>query len=450
MVEQRLRRQARSCRQRGRADCLRTMKSSPFCLNASTGGGAPPPRRLFRTASQLFEVMSGFCSEPDSANSFLMIACVSTNQECSWPVDRMRRSVPSVSKPGRTRRLEPLALRVEPHRGRTGQDADAVVRPDRRPVLHAFGVVPHAVGVDDGRAGILRDGDHAAVDMVRHAGDHFLRRGPEPVGRPVAANQIVVAADAAGGDDDRTGMELEIASDAAARLLAALHRRRFQDLAGDAGDGAVGLDQPACPMAEFQCRPARARHARARGARTVRARPDRCPRSDGSAAPNCRGHAPGRRRARPSRRPETSACPCRAAMAASRRRRSRRRLRRPCAARDPRGRSNCAEPIQSCSASSRLSRMRMRRCSGLSTKNRPPSDQKAWPPSEFSPSCSRMITRLPASPSSAAATSPARPPPTMIASACSAMSAPLNRSASNVRCSLRGDQAESDKSDEHR
>ena len=33
----------------------------------------------------------------------------------------------------------------------------------------------------------------------------------------------------------------------------------------------------------------------------------------------------------------------------------------------------------------------MRRCSGLSTKNRPPSDQKAWPPSEFSPSCSRMI-----------------------------------------------------------
>ena len=44
--------------------------------------------------------MSGFCSEPESANSFSMIFWVSTNQVCSWPVPMMCASVPSVSKPG--------------------------------------------------------------------------------------------------------------------------------------------------------------------------------------------------------------------------------------------------------------------------------------------------------------------------------------------------------------
>ena len=43
---------------------------------------------------------SGFCSEPDSANSFSMIFWVSTNHVCSWPVRMMCASVPSVSKPG--------------------------------------------------------------------------------------------------------------------------------------------------------------------------------------------------------------------------------------------------------------------------------------------------------------------------------------------------------------
>ena len=46
--------------------------------------------------------MSGFCSEPESANSFSMIFCVSTNQVCSWPVRMMCSSVPSVSKPGKS------------------------------------------------------------------------------------------------------------------------------------------------------------------------------------------------------------------------------------------------------------------------------------------------------------------------------------------------------------
>ncbi len=81
------------------------------------------------------------------------------------------------------------------------------------------------------------------------------------------------------------------------------------------------------------------------------------------------------------------------------------------------GRSNCAEPSQSWSARAGLSRMRMRRCSGLSTRKSPPSDQNAWPPRALAPSCSTTITRLPRAASSSAATSPASPAPTTTASA---------------------------------
>ena len=59
----------------------------------------------------LLPVMSGFCSEPESANSFSMIFWVRTNQVCSWPVVPMWASVPSVSKPGNsgTGRRVPVA-----------------------------------------------------------------------------------------------------------------------------------------------------------------------------------------------------------------------------------------------------------------------------------------------------------------------------------------------------
>ena len=57
------------------------MKSAPLALNASTGAGAPLLVARCAVMRQLFEVRSGFCSEPDSANSFLMMLWVSTNQE---------------------------------------------------------------------------------------------------------------------------------------------------------------------------------------------------------------------------------------------------------------------------------------------------------------------------------------------------------------------------------
>ena len=59
----------------------------------------------------LFETRSGFCSDPDSANSRSMIFCVRTNQLYSWPVFIRCSSVPSVSKPGNsgTGRRRPVA-----------------------------------------------------------------------------------------------------------------------------------------------------------------------------------------------------------------------------------------------------------------------------------------------------------------------------------------------------
>ncbi|MDQ1125919.1 hypothetical protein QE428_000952 [Microbacterium sp. SORGH_AS 505] len=83
------------------------------------------------------------------------------------------------------------------------------------------------------------------------------------------------------------------------------------------------------------------------------------------------------------------------------------------------GRSKPAEPNQSCRASSSESFTPRRRCSGESTRNRPPNDHHACPPKLASGSCSTISTRLPASSSSDAATSPASPAPTTIASAAS-------------------------------
>jgi hypothetical protein len=57
-----------------------TTKSAPCCLKASTGAGAPEPTRLLMISRTFFPVMSGFCSDPERANSFSMIFWVRTNQ----------------------------------------------------------------------------------------------------------------------------------------------------------------------------------------------------------------------------------------------------------------------------------------------------------------------------------------------------------------------------------
>ncbi len=76
-------------------------KSSPLSRNARTGAGMSEVARP-STSRTDFPVRSGFCSEPESANSLPMIVWVRMNHEWSWPVFLRWASVPRVSKPGKS------------------------------------------------------------------------------------------------------------------------------------------------------------------------------------------------------------------------------------------------------------------------------------------------------------------------------------------------------------
>ena len=101
------------------------------------------------------------------------------------------------------------------------------------------------------------------VDVLRHAGDHPLRRRTEPA-RPVLADEVVIAADAARGDDHRLRPQGELAGGDARTGNAAFHGGRLKDHAAHAVDGAVGGREriDAVAETEFQLA-ARLRLARA-------------------------------------------------------------------------------------------------------------------------------------------------------------------------------------------
>ena len=217
----------------------RTMKSAPWFLNASTGAGAP----------LLVARLRGH--QPALAGEVRIL--LRARQREFLLDDALRQHEPRIIVAGahdvlqlaerigagKQRRGQPLAGGVEPHRRRSGQDADAVARPDRLPVPDALDIVPHPVAVDQPRAGGFGDADHAAVDMFGHAGDHVLRRFAKPL-RPVLPDQVVIAADAAGSDDHGLRVKREVADDFARTALAALDGVRLEDRAADAVDGAVG------------------------------------------------------------------------------------------------------------------------------------------------------------------------------------------------------------------
>ena len=108
-------------------------------------------------------------------------------------------------------------------------------RPDRRPVGDAFDIVPHPVAIDQPAAGGLGHGEHPAVDMGRDAGEHVPGRLAEAL-RPVAADELVIAADAAGGDDHGLRLDREAAGRRPRARLPALDRALLQHLAFDAID----------------------------------------------------------------------------------------------------------------------------------------------------------------------------------------------------------------------
>src|SRR6201746_792524 len=111
--------------------------------------------------------------------------------------------------------------------------------------------MPHPVAVDQPRAGSLGDPDHAAVDMLRHARDHELRWCAEALG-PVLPDQIVIAADAARGNDHGLGAQREVAAPLARRPLAALDGVGLENRAADAFDGAVGDNKRIDAVAELE------------------------------------------------------------------------------------------------------------------------------------------------------------------------------------------------------
>ena len=126
-------------------------------------------------------VTSGFCSEPESANSLLDDRLVEDEPGVVVAGREDLLSVPERVEAREVRRGQSLAVGVEPDRRRPRDDADRVVGPDRVPVVDALDVVPHAVPVDEAGARALGDGQHAAVDVGGNARDHVLRRRAEPV-----------------------------------------------------------------------------------------------------------------------------------------------------------------------------------------------------------------------------------------------------------------------------
>ena len=79
-----------------------------------------------------------------------------------------------------------------------------MVRPDRVPVADALGVMPHPIAIDQPAPSRLGDGQHAAVNMVWHTLHHEAGRLAQALW-PVLTYKVIVAADSARSDDDRTG-----------------------------------------------------------------------------------------------------------------------------------------------------------------------------------------------------------------------------------------------------
>ena len=258
-----------------------------------------------------------------------------------------------------------------------------MVVPDRVPVAQALGVVPHPVGVDDRAAGGL--GDRRASGRRRGR----ARRRPSCFGgvaeplRPGLADQVVVAADAAAGDDD--GLRARARS---RRPRSRLDGRAARHVARARGR-APRTPATAPPVDDQLVDPVPEREASTRPLRRCSRDPP-LERLDhpGAGAP---GDVEARHRV---------AVPVGAAVAALGPADDREepvpllaqpgpllaggevdvRLGPARAASGPRRGRTARCRASPAGPARRESLMPIRRCSGLSTRNSPPSDQNAWPP----------------------------------------------------------------------
>src|SRR4051794_37651467 len=91
--------------------------------------------------------------------------------------------------------------------------------------------------------------------MFGHAGDHIGRRFAQAL-RPVLPDQIMIAADPAGGDDHRLCVQREIPGDLARAALAAQDVVRLEDRTRDPVDRTVGDGERIDTVAEPKRQPA--------------------------------------------------------------------------------------------------------------------------------------------------------------------------------------------------
>src|SRR5690349_18157048 len=110
--------------------------------------------------------------------------------------------------------------------------------PDRIPVLDAFDVVPHPVAIDHACTCRLRDPEHLAVNVFGYARNHEAGWSAEPLW-PVAANEIMIAADPSRRHDHGPSVDRELSDDNARAGPAALHRTRLQYFAAHPGHPTV-------------------------------------------------------------------------------------------------------------------------------------------------------------------------------------------------------------------
>ncbi len=152
---------------------------------------------------------------------------------------------------GEERDRQPLAARVQPE----GRGAGRIRMPCLAQIGFQFSMPSVQCHIRSRlmwcAPASLGDAQHQAVDVAGTPESIFSGGSAEPLG-PLGADQVVVAADTAGGDDHRLGLQLEGGRDLTAARGAALRPARLQDLAGDRVERPGRAGQAGDPVAEPQ------------------------------------------------------------------------------------------------------------------------------------------------------------------------------------------------------
>src|SRR5579884_780053 len=74
--------------------------------------------------------------------------------------------------------------------------------PDRGVVVYAFGIMPHAIRIDQVSSALSKNFQHAPINVVGHARNEMFGSRPQSL-RPVFAHQLMIAANPSRRDNHR-------------------------------------------------------------------------------------------------------------------------------------------------------------------------------------------------------------------------------------------------------